>query len=179
MAGAFSESRLGLAEIYRPYMKRLREVRRKKPKKDQDPLVRPTIPYPEIKPITIPVEELLQLEEKYLGLYVSSHPLNHINVVPVGTSEITDIVEEGVPANVVLLTVIDSVQEKTTRRGARMAVVTMQDLSASVEMIVFPRELAKVPEGVLEKGNIVKVRGQFQVREGKGQFVARTIELCS
>ncbi len=109
---------------------------------------------------------LLAYERDMLGLYVSDHPLNGVEHVLSSSTDVpvsalhTDDVSDGR-----ILTVgglITSVQRKVTKQGNVWAIATLEDLEASIEVMVFPATYqlvgqVVVPDAVLLiKGRVGK-----------------------
>lgn len=84
--------------------------------------------------------QLLRFEKETIGLYITGHPLARYeeelkqlsNAVTSTLSELPDGKE------VRLCGIIGSIKVKNTKKGERMAYVTLEDLSGSVDIIVFP-----------------------------------------
>ena len=62
---------------------------------------------------------------------------------------------------------ITSVTRKTTRRGDIWAVLTVEDLEASIEVLLFPKAYDLVST-VLATDTVVKVKGRVKVRRRRG-----------
>lgn len=111
-----------------------------------------------------PEEQLLALEKETLGLYISGHPLsryrnelNHLTTVNV--VEIPELAED---VEVVLGGLLTGAKKINTRKGDIMAFLTLEDLTGTVEIVVFPRcyhhyrPLIRVDEVVLVRGRTSK-----------------------
>jgi DNA polymerase-3 subunit alpha len=117
----------------------------------------------------IPVSEwdrnaLLASEREMLGLYVSDHPLNGMEHLLRNATDCPLVaLHSDDPPTEKIMTIgglISSVQRKVTReRGEPWALVTLEDLDASVEIAVFPRTYAPVSADLIEdKIALFKVR---------------------
>jgi DNA polymerase-3 subunit alpha len=86
-------------------------------------------------------ERILRFEKDALGLYLSSHPLlahrSEIRRLRLATLE--ECAEMGAEAEVKVACIITSKQEKYTKKGDKMAICWIEDLTSSCEMLVFPR----------------------------------------
>lgn len=85
--------------------------------------------------------DILAAEKEALGLYISGHPLEEYRqllrtVTTAGAGEIRQM-DEG--RGVLIGGLITSLRRISTRRGDPMAFVTVEDLTGSVEVILFPR----------------------------------------
>ena len=110
-------------------------------------------------------KERLALEKELLGVFVSSHPLQQMTVDLTGiiTCFCGDIDETYAGKNVVLAGNVVRINEITTKKGAKMAFVTLEDLQGQCDMVVFP----KVWEATRDKwqqDKIVLVRGKADKR---------------
>ncbi len=90
--------------------------------------------------------EKLRHEKEMLGLYVSDHPLNGLERqlaerVDFGIAAVVESPPDG--RSVWLGGVVVNVEQRFTRKGDRMMILQLEDLSGSIELIVFARTLAK------------------------------------
>ena len=88
-----------------------------------------------------PQSEKLRLEKELLGFYVSDHPLKSLRqsaqmLAPINLSQLSDQREEALLCAVVMLT---NVKQVTTKKGDRMAIVQIEDLTGQTEAVVFPK----------------------------------------
>ncbi len=116
--------------------------------------------------------ELLNYEKQTTGLYISGHPMDKYRQAlrRTGAVSIRQAVGEESPFRdgdtVTVCGVIQSVVNKTTRNGGMMAYVTLEDDSASVEMLVFPAALSRCEDKLLV-GAAVAVEGRISFRDEK------------
>lgn len=115
--------------------------------------------------VSLPNElELLKAEKEVLGFYLSGHPLKGYEdlIKRKAQYEIRTLEELDPGTEVKLSGIVTGLREIRTRKGERMAVVELEDLTGRVEGVVFPdlfKEvhtllLSEVPlliEGILEK----------------------------
>src|SRR5215211_1494661 len=107
----------------------------------------------------------LAFEREMLGLYVSDHPLQGLEQVlaaerDAGIGELLAD-EELREGSVTIVGMITNVTRKTTKRGDIWAVVTVEDLEASIEVLLFPKAYEAVA-GVLATDTVVKVKGRLK-----------------
>ena len=132
--------------------------------------------------ITLPkVEEfdkemLLAFEKELMGVYVSGHPLEDYvklldkNVTAHASEFMLDEetgkvkVEDGKMA--VIGGMITAVTTKYTKQGKAMAFITLEDLTGSVEVIVFPNSYASA-RGLIAENSQVFINGRIQADEEK------------
>ena len=88
-----------------------------------------------------PVDELLTLEKETLGLYISGHPLSQYRGALNMLSTVTAVEVPELPDNseIVLGGLITGIKITSTRRGDTMAILTVEDLTGSIEVVVYPR----------------------------------------
>ena len=108
----------------------------------------------------------LAFEREMLGLYVSDHPLQGLEHLlaaerDVGIGEL--LADDGPREGLVTIAgMITNVTRKTTKRGDLWAVITVEDLQASIEVLLFPKAYEAVST-VLANDTVVKVKGRVKV----------------
>ncbi len=128
-----------------------------------------------------PKAELMAMEKETTGIYLSGHPmddyrkyLKNTHVLPIGTlmAEDCQLKDDDV---VSVAGIIQVVKNKTTRNNSMMAYVTLEDDTASIELIVFSRTLVEAGAYVREN-NAVVVTGRLSLRDDKEpQIIANRI----
>ncbi|QNB47670.1 DNA polymerase III subunit alpha [Thermanaerosceptrum fracticalcis] len=135
---------------------------------------KPSIPLPEVRDFS--EREILQMEKETLGLYLSGHPLAEFMGVIRGKT--THVIEELAQATdgdlVVLAGVITAVRRTVTKRGETMAYFTLEDLSGSVEALLFPKNLAKF-NNLLKTDSPVLVKARLNLQEDKPKIFVESI----
>ncbi len=111
-------------------------------------------------------DELLTMEREMLGLYISDHPLRRWE--PVLSRRVTSTVAQlaDLPdrQEVVVGGLVAGVKRSVTRSGSTMAFLTLEDLTGSVEVLVFPR--AYEQQGfALKRDAVVLLRGRVDIEE--------------
>ena len=110
-----------------------------------------------------PPMEKLSLEKEITGLYLSGHPLAEYDglATQLKAMEVSRILNsdrmDG--RSVVVVGIIMAKKSKTTKNGDLMAFLTVEDKTAGIEVIVFPRVFEQY-QTTLNVGNIVVVRGK-------------------
>jgi DNA polymerase-3 subunit alpha len=112
-----------------------------------------------------PKLEKLQLERRVLGLYVSAHPIDGLNISNMASTTIANILNEVVkpldgwpgPRDVPvrIAGIITSLQVKRTKKGDLFAIAKLEDRSGSIECPIFPKAYNKV-------GEFLKLDGVYQ-----------------
>ncbi|TYP00012.1 DNA polymerase III alpha subunit [Geothermobacter ehrlichii] len=104
----------------------------------------------------------LGFEKESLGFYISGHPLaRHAESIRrFATVDTAGLAECSDKEEVRICGIVSGLKELTTKKGDRMAFVTLEDLNGFVEMVVFPetyaesRELLQSEEALLITGNV-------------------------
>jgi DNA polymerase-3 subunit alpha len=121
---------------------------------------------------------MLAFEREMLGLYVSGHPLDHAEATLRANrrQEIAEVLGEDSEdrAPVVLPGLIAGVVRKVTKKGDTWAIVTLEDLTGSVEVLFFSQKYQSVAH-LLVPDSIVKVTGNVNVRDGAVSVYGDTI----
>ncbi|MEL6982174.1 MAG: OB-fold nucleic acid binding domain-containing protein, partial [Actinomycetota bacterium] len=120
----------------------------------------------------------LAFEKEMLGLYVSDHPLMGLEGALKRKSEntIAELADTEDGQMVTIGGVVTGLQRKWTRKGDLMAVLVLEDLTDSVETMVFPRTFADYGH-LLEDDRIVIIRGRADARDDQPKLMAQSIEV--
>ena len=135
---------------------------------------------PKIGNETFEKSQRLAFEKEMLGLYVSDHPLMGIEAALKRKAEdsIADLADVEDGQMVSIGGVVTGLQKKWTRKGDLMAVLVLEDLTDSVETMVFPRTFADYGH-LLEDDRIVIVRGRTDNRDDQPKLMAQSIEVLN
>ncbi len=119
-------------------------------------------------------QDLLQMEKETTGLYISSHPMEQYSdlAVELKCDKITDIIngenDYNSPyvdtASVKIMGIISGVTRKQTKKGESMAFLNIEDVGGTIEVIVFPKLLAKYMNKI-NNGVAMLVGGRLSIRE--------------
>ena len=116
--------------------------------------------------------ELMAMEKETTGIYISGHPmddyralLRNTHVVPISNlmNEENHYQDDQI---VSVAGVVQNVKMKTTRNNSMMAYVTLEDDTASVEMLAFSNVLNQYG-GYLRENSAVVVTGRLSLRDDK------------
>ncbi|MDN5771525.1 MAG: OB-fold nucleic acid binding domain-containing protein, partial [Microlunatus sp.] len=122
----------------------------------------------------------LAFERDMLGLYVSDHPLQGLEHVllaerDIGIGELMS--DDGVREGMVTIAgMITSITRKTTKRGDIWAIVVVEDLEASIEVLLFPRAYELVST-VLATDTVVRVKGRIKSDDDSVSLNAQELTL--
>ncbi|TVQ20673.1 MAG: DNA polymerase III subunit alpha [Leptolyngbya sp. DLM2.Bin15] len=97
-----------------------------------------------------PQQEKLKLEKELIGFYISDHPLKDLQqsakvLAPINLNQLAERASaekdnETISAIVMLV----SVKPVITKKGDRMAIIQLEDLSGQVEGVVFPKSFERI-----------------------------------
>jgi DNA polymerase-3 subunit alpha len=112
-----------------------------------------------------------------LGLYVSDHPLNGLEHVLRANSDLSvaALLDSDRAGQVVTLAgLVTAVQRKMTKAsGEPWAIVALEDLDASIDVMVFPKSYAPISARLVED-TVVVVKGRFDRREDEAPRITAT-----
>ena len=130
----------------------------------------------------VPMRELLAMEKETTGLYLSGHPMDEYRALArrANAASIRQIIDDLSGENaepvykdgmtVRLACVITAVRRKSTRNNAMMAYVTVEDESAAIELVVFPRTLQQYGAYLTEDAAVL-LTGKIDAREDEAPKV--------
>ncbi|MFH1315509.1 MAG: OB-fold nucleic acid binding domain-containing protein, partial [Candidatus Uhrbacteria bacterium] len=122
-----------------------------------------------------PKNEYLAWEKEFLGLYITNHPFADQAKKLEGQVITCDQVDgQEVNKFVRVAGMISTAKRITTKKGDPMAFVTLQDMTESVELIVFPRTMKEF-DHLLFDGNTILVSAKVNEREGDKSLIANSI----
>ena len=95
-------------------------------------------------------KETLSFEKETLGFFFSSHPLANLKseLELYTTGPIENLTDKQNEAEVTIGGIVTEVKEVTTKKGDRMAFLRVEDLSGSVEIVVFAELYRKAREAI-------------------------------
>jgi DNA polymerase-3 subunit alpha len=116
--------------------------------------------------------ELMAMEKETTGIYISGHPmddyrayLRNTHVVPIGA--LMDSESNYKDDQIVSVAgIVQAIKMKTTRNNSMMAYVTVEDDTASIEMLAFSNVLSQYG-GYLRENAPVVVTGRLSMRDDK------------
>lgn len=120
-------------------------------------------------------EEILQWEKEYLGMYVSSHPLERYKKVFEGFTPIREFSAEQEGATVTIAGLIAKMRRTLTKKNDPMAFFTLEDMTGHVEVLVFPKLMPQVVH-LLNVDTVVEVTGRLNEREGEITIIADSVK---
>ncbi len=128
--------------------------------------------------------ELLSMEKSTTGMYLSGHPMSEYAEVceRLKMAKISDILQADNSkfskykddSTVTLIAIVSSVRTKSTRNNSTMAFVLIEDMNASIEMVVFPKVLNEY-SGMIVEGNIIEVHGRINLKDDEVKIICENI----
>ncbi|OGC23964.1 DNA polymerase III subunit alpha [candidate division WOR-1 bacterium RIFOXYB2_FULL_42_35] len=125
-----------------------------------------------------PPDQLLRMEKEMLGIYISSHPLEHVrdSLEAQANVKIVEIAEKREGEVVKIGGILTECRNITTKKGRMMMIATIEDLTGSVGLVIFPSTFDKVKDH-LKKDVIIIVQGKINrdMRSDDFNVVAESI----
>jgi len=127
--------------------------------------------YPEID--EFPEKQLIAFEKETIGFYISRHPLLHYQeeINRLTQDDTSTLVDHPNGSEIKVCGLINGWKEITTKKGERMAFLTLEDMKGFVEVILFP-EVFKSALPLLGGGDPVLVRGVLDLSEDRAKIKA-------
>ena len=124
------------------------------------------------------LEEKLALEEEYLGVYLSGHPVEQFQKLH-QLKQITDIADLVPNERVRILLYVRKIREIRTKKGEQMAFVEGTDASKEVSVTIFPIVYRQV-RSLIEENAVLYIEGKVEVSRYNGeiQLIADKIDLA-
>lgn len=133
---------------------------------------------PQASPVAdFPESEKLRLEKEYLGFYISNHPLREIErparlMAPISLTHLEEQPEKTTVSAIVLLTEVKPI---ITKKGDKMAIVQIEDLTGKAEAVVFPKSFERIGHQI-ETDRRLMVWGKVDRRDERTQLVIEDAE---
>ncbi len=124
-----------------------------------------------------PVRERLRWEKELMGLYLSDHPMGEVaeRVGLFVTAYSGDLKDESLDGQrVVLGGIVTGQRTVLTKAKSTMAVVTIEDLQGTVEIVVFPKTYEQTM-GMWRDGAILLVAGRVDHRGDEASLLADSV----
>lgn len=120
--------------------------------------------------------ELLTMEKELLGVYISGHPAREYRdeMARAVTHLIGELPELEDGASVTVGGIVQELRKTYTRRNEVMAYLTLEDTTAAVEVVIFPRVLAEAA-ALLQPEAPVVVEGKVALQEEQVKILAERL----
>jgi DNA polymerase-3 subunit alpha len=112
-------------------------------------------------------DEKLRLEKELLGLYLSDHPLRRISaeLAKLSDTQAVEVTSALQDTEVRVAGLVREVRRVVTRKGQIMAYATLEDLTGSVDIVLFPRVFEQT-RLLFEPDKVLVVQGKVDARAG-------------
>jgi DNA polymerase-3 subunit alpha len=126
----------------------------------------------------VPARQLLTWEKELLGFYLSDHPLSAVlggtgSRPAAGLTQIVELSARTPGEKVRLVAMITGVRRITTKTNRTMAIVELEDLTGTIELVAFP-ECYERFAGLWEPDAILEVVAKLERRNEALQLVCET-----
>lgn len=153
----------------------------------EDTIDIPKVNFPNIKEFN--KKNLLAMEKEMTGLYLSGHPLDEYKKsLEMQTSTSVEVIEKSYEMllesltnelednlistdppiqdndTVILGGILTEVNQKVTRNNTMMAFLKLEDLTGTIEVIVFPKTFDRL-RGVISQDSLVTIKGRVSIKE--------------
>jgi len=124
-----------------------------------------------------PEPQLLSFEKDMLGFYVSGHPLARYakqlkRFVSCSTSSLHEHKDQDI---IKIVGLISKIKQTITRvKQEKMAILKLEDLDGSVEVLIFPRAYQKISR-YLQLNTIVHIRGILNLKEDTPKIIVEDL----
>jgi DNA polymerase-3 subunit alpha len=112
-------------------------------------------------------DEKLRLEKELLGLYLSDHPLRRISaeLAKLSDTQAVEVTSTLQDTEVRVAGLVREVRRVVTRKGQIMAYATLEDLTGTVDVVLFPRVFEQT-RLLFEPDKVLVVQGKVDARAG-------------
>jgi DNA polymerase-3 subunit alpha len=88
----------------------------------------------------VPRRQLLAWEKELIGTFLSDHPLNELfdGGAPGGFAQIVELEHRASGASIRMIGLVTSVRRVSTRTNRTMAIVELEDLTGTIDLVAFP-----------------------------------------
>ncbi|MFH1627436.1 MAG: DNA polymerase III subunit alpha [Pseudomonadota bacterium] len=124
--------------------------------------------------------ERLRREKEALGFYITGHPLDsfHDEIDRFTSCLVHDLPGQKDKSLVKVAGVVESLKIKRTKRGDKMAVIHLEDLTGSTEVVIFP-DLFTAVSPLLKGDEPLLITGGVEIGDSSAKILAKEIETLS
>ena len=127
-------------------------------------------------------KEILQLEKEATGIYMSGHPMTAYKAYTrkIRAANVIDLLESDVNdphsqyksgQKVRILTILSAVKKKVTKNNTTMGFLQAEDVTGSIEVVVFPKKMSQVAE-ILIEDSIVIIEGRLELKDDEAAKIS-------
>ncbi|MBF6068439.1 DNA polymerase III subunit alpha [Nocardia farcinica] len=125
-----------------------------------------------------PSGQLLAYEKEMLGLYVSGHPLDGVAAALAARTDTTVTEAIGAPlahgTRITMGGIVTGVERRLTRKGEPWAIVRLEDLGGTGEILFFPAAYTDAG-AVLAEDTIVVIDARVSIRDGRRSVLGERV----
>ena len=123
-------------------------------------------------------KEKLRREKESLGFYITGHPLARFqkDIGRLTTCPLADLAGQKDKSPIKVAGVVEKLKIKRTKRGDKMAVINLEDLTGFTEVVLFPDLFTKVSH-LLKSDEPLFVGGSVETSENSAKIIAK--EICT
>ena len=124
-----------------------------------------------------PLKEKLALEKETVGFYITGHPLDNFrqDIKAVADTDIDGLAEWPDQQPVRVGGLVREYKEHRSKKGDRMAFITLEDTAGAVEVVVFPDAFAKSSH-LLSADEPLVVLGKVEHEERGAKIIADSVD---
>jgi DNA polymerase III subunit alpha len=124
--------------------------------------------------------QLLAFEKESVGFYITGHPLAAFQADIKRYASHTTETLEGVPdgKEITICGIIAGIKPKVTKKGDKMAILNLEDLTGTIEVVVFP-DLYVTANHMLLTDTPLIVAGQYETSEQGSKIKATRLHLLA
>jgi len=127
-----------------------------------------------------PVQERLAFEKETVGFYLTGHPLDDYreDILAITDTDLTEKKEwnEGQALRVGGL--IRDLKIKKTKKGNQMGIITLEDISGTTEVVIFPELYSQCSE-ILESDTPIVIEGTVKKDERGDNIIANGVDVLA
>ncbi len=127
----------------------------------------------------VPKREMLNWEKDLVGLYVTEHPLQALwaqleQVITITSAEMAEAGETIQGKGIVVAGLVTEIRRLHTRKGAPMAVLTVEDITGTFSAVLFPRTWKRYQE-IVDEDAVLILRGKADASRGDVQIIVDSV----
>ncbi len=141
----------------------------------QGEVIQESVPIPRME--EFPPNQLLRMEKELTGMYLSGHPLGHLQWCRrlLRLPELKELETAKDGDGVSVLCMLQSQKPHVARNGEKMCFLTLEDLSGTGEAVVFPSLFAQ-RSGMLEPEQVLLIHGRISAKDGQNSILCNEIQ---
>jgi DNA polymerase-3 subunit alpha len=126
-------------------------------------------------------KKLLAAEKETVGFYITGHPLDNFrnDLKEITDANLVDICNSDADKPVRVGGLVRTFKEHKSKKGDRMAFITLEDLSGSIEVVVFPSVFEQSCH-LLESDDPIIIQGTLKTNDERGaKIIADSVDTVS